>query len=162
MVREFFKRRYIVLEVVTKHRLEKLSILNKDLQRIIEDAVQKCHGVVGLGQVINRLKVKYLDSQTKTCIIRVPRRAAKLVLDSLHYVKRVGSLDGSFRVLTVSGTLRGCQKWLRTYHFESLPKLIEEVMKDGKADVSTAVNHIKLSAEIADSKLTELEIAKNF
>ncbi|MDP2436738.1 MAG: Rpp14/Pop5 family protein [archaeon] len=106
------KHRYLLAEIVLPSNKTLAGFAAFDLFKLIRTHVQKVFGLLVCSQVLGALMIKYLNTDTSKTIIRCPRANYRMVWAALTFITHIGSVEASFRVLHVGGTIRSCQNIL--------------------------------------------------
>ena len=118
------KRRYILFEIIpNNNKLDKLGISEKDIIETIKQSVTQLYGDYGLGSVIQSIQLKRYNYMTRTGLLATKRNNCRLSLTAIPFIRRVQHLDCIFRIIHLSGTIRGCLKALRNHHNKQIIKL---------------------------------------
>ena len=127
------KRRYISFEIIPNNeRLEKLSISERDIIETIKQTVGQLYGDFGFGSVMQTIQLKRFNQITRTGVLATKRNNCRLSLTTLPFIRRVQHLDCIFRIIHLSGTIRGCLKALRIHHNKQINKLRNQLNSSHK------------------------------
>jgi RNase P/RNase MRP subunit POP5 len=114
------KRRHLLVEVTTcdpeLDRMQSLPITERDLLVALRHAVLTIHGDFGLGSVLRSLHVKKFSSVTRVAVVSVGRGAHLLLTTALPFVRQIKDMNCSLRMVYLSGTIRGCLRFLQKYY----------------------------------------------
>ena len=126
------KRRYILIEIVVHDHnfsdpLTKLPF-NRKLEAVILEAIQKqvhqLYGDHGLACILNKTSTKLFSYlKLRNGILACNKDYYKFILSSLPFIRKLDQIDCQLTVLHVSGTIRGCVKWLKRHHQNEICKL---------------------------------------
>ncbi|XP_077995236.1 ribonuclease P/MRP protein subunit POP5-like [Glandiceps talaboti] len=141
-----FKNRYILCELVMESDRLVYPIEQKDIYFAVKQAIERCHGDYGAGVTQGGLSVKYLNTYTKTVLIRVRRDHHKLLWSALPFIKSIGKQQVFLHSLHIGGTIRSCQKFLTKYGRQQLVVLLQKCRtQEERKAVQKSLLNIKLS-----------------
>eukprot|EP00127_Corallochytrium_limacisporum_P006012 Clim_evm1s216 gene=Clim_evmTU1s216 len=82
----------------------------KELRTILRSAVQEFHGDFGSATIASSLALKYTNSSTSTCIIRILRDVTEVLISVVPLITKLKGRPARLTVGYVGGTIRACQK----------------------------------------------------
>ncbi|TGZ68893.1 hypothetical protein CRM22_004033 [Opisthorchis felineus] len=101
-----------------------LRVNEGHLLHAIRSSVLKCHGIIGVGQCMSRLRLIHWCSASGLLVLRCLRSEATRVQAALALITRLEWGDQQRRALFdvhhSSGTVRGCQKFLVQFYSHQL------------------------------------------
>lgn len=111
------KWRYVLVKVITEASsgVNGSTLTQGNIYEAIRKSVRAVHGDVGLALLQKSLKIKYINVETATVLVRCYRSQCLKLLQAVALVKRIGDADAFFCTVHVSGTIRTCFKYLARY-----------------------------------------------
>ena len=108
------KWRYVLMKIITdrSNGLNGSTLTQANIYEAIRKSIRAVHGDYGLAVLQKSLKIKYINVQTATVLVRCYRAQCSKLLQAIALVKRIADLDAFFSTVHVSGTIRTCFKFL--------------------------------------------------
>lgn len=141
------KRRYIVFEVIPNDpKCHRLTLSEKDIIDAIRQSVSQLYGDFGLASVQQTTQLKRFSPATRTGVVATKRVNYGLTLTALPLIRRVRQTDCIFRVIHLSGTIRGGLKGLRRHHNKQIVELKKQMNSMNKIkEIEKGVKDIESS-----------------
>lgn len=155
------KRRYILFEIMpSDQRFERqidLKLSERDIIFAFRQTILMIYGDLGLGSVLKSLHIKKFSSATRIGIVSVQRGQHTLLTSSVAFIKKIKDLNCSIRIVRLSGTIRGCLRFLRVYYKRQINQFGRNLkaIKEGVEDLELSLGKEKEEAVEGD-EVTEL------
>lgn len=109
------KNRYLLVELVWGDGKIDESLNSKAILHLIQQQLRTNFGDWGFALTQLSLQVKYFNSITNTCIVRVARDQQKILWNCLTLIREYRNRPLTIRILHIGGTIRACQKMAIKY-----------------------------------------------
>jgi RNase P/RNase MRP subunit POP5 len=106
------KYRYILGEIIFSDPLT-YQIDSKNIYSTIAESAKILYGDLGYSKITEGFSVKYWNTVTNTCIIRVGRSELSSLMGVLILTNSITTHKCKWRTLKVSGTLSRCELCLK-------------------------------------------------
>nr|AGV54785.1 ribonuclease P/MRP protein subunit POP5 [Phaseolus vulgaris] len=109
-----FRNRYMVMEVFVNPNRDKVGndsiiITQFNVSKAVKDSLLENFGECGLASSLGSFQVKYVNSITNVCIIRVSREDYQKVWSAITMVTNIANCPVMFNLLDLSGSIRACK-----------------------------------------------------
>lgn len=160
------KRRYILFEVVPNDDVLRLDIASvdkplkiteKDIIYAFRQKILQLYGDFGLGSVLKSLHVKRFTGATRLGVISVQRGQHTMVTSSMPLVKKIKDLNCMVRIVRLSGTIRGCLRYLKVYYKAQVRMYKKEMegIKAGLQEIESQLSQQNLNQNTGEEPLDE-------
>ncbi|PAA58367.1 hypothetical protein BOX15_Mlig024472g3, partial [Macrostomum lignano] len=110
------KYRYLTCELVAENRQAAAQAGEGELIAAVRESVLTLHGALGLGRVVNRLKLVDWSRDTGVLVLRVSRDTHRYLASALPFVKSLHGSRVAIATLHCSGTVRCAAKFLTRFY----------------------------------------------
>ncbi|XP_047181534.1 probable ribonuclease P/MRP protein subunit POP5 [Vigna umbellata] len=109
-----FKNRYMVMEVFLNPNRDKVGddsviITQFNVSKAVKESLLENFGECGLASSLGSFQVKYVNSITNVCIIRVSREEYQKLWSAITMVTNIANCPVVFNLLNLSGSIRACK-----------------------------------------------------
>ena len=105
------KYRYVLGEIIFSDPITYL-IESKTISNTLSESAKILYGDMGYSKITEGFAVKYWNTLTNTCIVRVGRSELKSLMGVLILTNSIATHKCKWRTLKVSGTLSRCERYL--------------------------------------------------
>ncbi|CAK7324313.1 unnamed protein product [Dovyalis caffra] len=86
-----------------------IKITKYNLSKAVKDSILVNFGECGLASSLGSFQVKYVNPNTKLCIIRTSREEYQKVWSAITMVRSIANCPVLFNLLDLSGSIRACK-----------------------------------------------------
>merc|ERR1712226_1653824 len=151
------KRRHILFKInPTDQSLpspKSLNVTEQEIYNSIRKSAYQIHGTIGGAKATQNFKVKYINVYTEIGYVSSLHQYHKKVLSSMCFVNSIGSVSGTFHTLHISGTIKGCQKYLAKFHKRSFEKICKDF--SGLSDAQKEIINNSIKCELQDEEISD-------